>query len=323
MLERVLLTGASGFVGQPLLRALLDRGLQVDAVTRSPHPPRIAGVTWHQVDLLDLNAQTALLEQLRPTHLVHAAWYVEHGVFWHADANDDWLAASKHLSDVFVTTGGQRLLGVGTCAEYAAFDTNDETPWPETRRLASSTPYGRAKLALFEHLQSLTATHPQVQTAWARLFMLFGPGEQAPRLVPSVLNALSAGEPALCGSGRPVRDFVSTWWAAQAMAALLCSDVTGAVNVCSGQGVRTGDVSRQLARLLGREDLLKWGARPDPLHDIPVMVGDPHRLRTEVGFTDAFDLVNDLQRLVAAHKKPMDTQGTKAITNSASSKAPR
>ena len=61
----------------------------------------------------------ALLREVRPTLLIHAAWFVEHGRFWTAPENQDWLEASDRLARAFVEGGGRRILGVGSCAEYA------------------------------------------------------------------------------------------------------------------------------------------------------------------------------------------------------------
>ena len=96
MAERVLVTGASGFVGRMVLAPLAGRGFEVHAVSRRPPA---GGATWHQADLLDGAEQHRLLRDIRPTLLVHAAWYVEHGRFWTAPENADWLEASAALAD--------------------------------------------------------------------------------------------------------------------------------------------------------------------------------------------------------------------------------
>src|SRR5882672_1848487 len=127
-----LLTGASGFVGRPALTALMARGFRVHAVSRLIPSEIPAGVAWHKTDLLDLAQRRSLMEKVRPSHLLHLAWYVEHGRFWTAPENDEWVAASLDLMRLFTEEGGRRIVFTGSCAEYD-WSGDTSAPWRETR----------------------------------------------------------------------------------------------------------------------------------------------------------------------------------------------
>lgn len=286
MAERVLLTGATGFVGRALVAPLAARGFDVHAVAHRAAPAGGAA-TWHQADLLDAAAARRLVADVRPALLVHAAWHVEHGRFWTAPENAAWLEASTALAAAFAEGGGRRILGIGTCAEYADVAEGDGEPWPETRQVAPATPYGRAKAALASRLAAMQARHARLGCAWARLFHLFGPGEAPGRLVPSVMRALAERRVAECASGTPVRDFADTGHVGRALAAVAGSGVTGAVNVASGEGRSVRELVAAIGRLVGRPDLLRFGARPDPAGEVPFMVACVRRLRSEAGFVEA------------------------------------
>ena len=95
-MKRVLLTGATGFVGRHCLQPLLERGYEVHALTSRPVPTTEQdGVHWH---LLDLLAPRPLsLEQIQPTHLLHLAWYAVPGKYWTSPENVRWVEASLAL----------------------------------------------------------------------------------------------------------------------------------------------------------------------------------------------------------------------------------
>ncbi|NOG68763.1 NAD(P)-dependent oxidoreductase [Roseicella sp. DB1501] len=294
MAERLLLTGASGFVGRQMLAPLAARGVELHAVARRPGP---GDAVWHAADLRDDAAMRALLRDIRPAILVHAAWELTPGRFWTAPGNADWLDLSVALGEAFAASGGRRMLGLGSCAEYDWAGEGAE-PWRETRPIAPATPYGRAKAALATRWAAL-GERRGVSVAWGRLFHLFGAGEHPGRLVPSVLGALRRGEPVALGSGRPVRDFTDTAPIGRALAALAASAVTGPVNIASGEPVAIRALAERLGRLAGRPELLRFGALPDRTGEPPAMVAAVERLRREVGWTERPCLAQDLARLVA------------------------
>jgi nucleoside-diphosphate-sugar epimerase len=97
-----------------------------------------------------------------------------------------------------------------------------------------------------------------------------------------------------------VRDFASTRFVGQALAALTLSGVTGPVNVASGQGRAIADVARCLGHASGRPELVRLGVLPDRPNEVPHMVADVKRLRREVGFTAPPRVEADLRALLAA-----------------------
>lgn len=294
MAERALVTGATGFVGRALLAPLVARGFAVHGLARGAGPA-VPGVIWHAADLLDAAAARRVVAEVRPALLIHAAWYVEHGKFWTAPENAEWLDASTALVAHAAEAGARRIIGIGSCAEYADRAAGDGLPWPETRPIAPATPYGQAKAALAARL---AAREGQVSTAWVRLFHLFGPGEASGRLVPSVLAALREGREAECASGRPVRDFASTGFVGRGVAALAASAVTGPVNIASGEGWPIRALVERLGALAGRADLLRFGRIPDRPGEVPYMVADTGRLRREVGFGEVMDLGREVAALL-------------------------
>lgn len=296
MPERVLVTGASGFIGQHMPALLRARGFETHITARGTLPETV-GITTHGVDLLRQDEAQRLIKDLRPAIIIHTAWYVAHGRFWTAPENTDWLEASTALAAYAAEAGTRRFVGLGTCAEYATEAGEDAYPWPETRPIAPATPYGEAKAALARRLKEMAEARARFSFAWARLFHLFGPGENPARLVPSIMLALREGREAQCSSGRPVRDFISTQNAAAAITALATSQVTGPVNIGSGAPISIAAMARLIAHISGRPYLLRLGALPDRPNESPYMVAHTGRLRREVGFTAPVSLAAELRNL--------------------------
>jgi nucleoside-diphosphate-sugar epimerase len=295
-MSRVLVTGASGFVGLPLLRELAAQGGEVHALSRASQPPALEGVSWHRLDLGDGPALAALLDELRPERLVHAAWYVEHGHFWAAPENVPWVEYSLRLLRAFVAAGGRRAVMLGTCAEYdwsAVTGPLSERDSP----LGPASLYGVAKDSL-RRLALAYAESEGVELAWARLFFQYGPREAPARLVASVIRSLLAGERAETASGTQRRDFLHIDDVAAAIAALLASGVVGAVNIGSGEALRQSELAETIAQLIGRPDLLLLGALPDRPGEPDLLVADTTRLREEVGFRPRIGLQQGLRATV-------------------------
>lgn len=164
--------------------------------------------------------------------------------------------------------GVQRFIGVGSCSEYdVSFGyLSIDTP------LNPTTPYAKAKVSTFLALSKLLPLR-NIEFAWARLFYLYGEGEDARRLVPYLRARLSAGEPADLTSGSQIRDYLDVADAGAQIAALGLSEVCGAVNICSGHPLTIRELAEQIADEYGRRDLLRFGVRADNQFDPPCVVG--------------------------------------------------
>jgi nucleoside-diphosphate-sugar epimerase len=289
--ERVLLTGASGFVGRHTIGPLLDLGYEVHAVGRLPVHER---ATWHRADLLDQTARRLLVAEVRPAALLHCAWVTQHGAFWTSPANLDWVAASLDLARVAAAQGVRRMLVTGSCAEYD-WETPPARPWRESDRCRPATLYGIAKHGLHAILAPFAAASG-IGLIWARLFHLYGPHDAPGRLVPSLLRALRDGVRVETGPGKTVRDLLHVADAGRALAALLAHPEAGAFNVASGMPVSIGEVARIAARFVGRPELLAIGARPATVGEPATMCADVTRLRV-TGFAPAIGLEEGLAAL--------------------------
>jgi nucleoside-diphosphate-sugar epimerase len=305
-MNKVLVTGGTGFIGRYAILPLLARGYEVHVTSRHAH----ADVTTHHVDLLDLNAHEDLINHVRPSHLLHAAWYTENGKFWNAIDNISWLQATISLASAFYKAGGKRLLGLGTCAEY---DWSSELCVENVTPEVPSSLYGKTKRSAYECLTELSAFY-QAEFAWARIFFPYGPGEPVKRLIPYVITHLLRDEDALCTHGNQLRDFMHVSDMGDALAAILDANIHGAVNVGSGVPVSIREVVMQIAHLLGKENRIKLGMVAEPLHSPAKILASVNRLQDELKWSAKLSLHDGLSQTIAWWQETERARLTRGVT---------
>lgn len=272
MKKRVLITGATGFVGRQVLSSLYKADVDLVLVTRVgsklPLPLSSEAEIVFTKDLFKKSADWWANICQDVDVVIHTAWYTEPTIYLQSPKNSDCLAGTLQLASGCIMAGVQRFIGVGSCSEYdVSFGyLSIDTP------LNPTTPYAKAKVSTFLALSKLLPLR-NIEFAWARLFYLYGEGEDARRLVPYLRARLSAGEPADLTSGSQIRDYLDVADAGAQIAALGLSEVCGAVNICSGHPLTIRELAEQIADEYGRRDLLRFGVRADNQFDPPCVVG--------------------------------------------------
>ena len=301
-MKRVLLTGATGFIGSHCIAPLIERGYEVNAVTSREPGEGFPGVRWHRCNLLDVDATAALLRTVRPSHLLHLAWYVVPGKLISAPENYDWFHASFGLVRKFCAEGGAKVVSSGSSYEYDwKYGYCSELTTPRN----PDTVYGVCKNALYEVLKAMAESF-SVKFSWGRVFFLYGPREHPNRLVSSIIRALLRGEPAKTSHGRQIRDYLHVQDVADGLVALLDSDVVGPVNIGSGIPVALREIIQTIGRMLAREDLVQIGAVPARANDAPLVVADVRRLTEELQWRQRMDIVSGLEQTIDWWKRHTD-----------------
>ncbi|WP_320007350.1 NAD(P)-dependent oxidoreductase [Maridesulfovibrio sp.] len=231
---RILVTGASGFIGNYVVREIIAQGHEVIATTRNienlSQRDWVADVSCKKLDLVDL--PEGIFSYLgSPERIIHLAWG---GL---PNYND-----SIHTGQIFrenfefckkmVEQGAKHLLVAGTCFEYGL----TEGSLPVSTPPAPVTEYGRGKNMLREALEGIFKDKA-VLFQWARLFYIYGEGQSPNSLYSQVRKAVADGDKVFnMSKGDQVRDFLSVEQVAKKIVTLaLHSEESGIFNICSGK----------------------------------------------------------------------------------------
>ena len=290
---RVLLTGASGFLGRHVLDSLRRQGIETVMLGRR-RATDSDFADFIEADLLSTQDPAEWIRQARASHLLHLAWFAEHGEYWTSPLNQRWVEATTRLVEAFCAGGGQQVVAAGTCAEY---DWSEGYCREEGTALNPATVYGKSKDAARRLAMDVCARH-QLPCAWGRVFIPFGAGENVQRLIPSLIAAFRGTRAAFGVNARAYRDFLHASDVAAGFLALLHSGASGAYNISSGQPVQLCDLVCELARLLE--------ADPQPVLELAgersgeplLLVGENLKLRT-LGWTPALSLEQGLQQTLS------------------------
>lgn len=285
---RVLVTGATGFVGFAVASTLVERGHQVAGLTRSPSAPLPAGVARHLGDVHDLRSVSAAMDGVAGVcHLAALARVRESRAsplpYWRTNVGGSMaILEAAQRADT-----GIKIVLASTASVYS-----ERAPQPltETAELAPGNPYARTKLAADHAAADLAATGA-IGAVSLRTFNVAGAHDghgdgDLTRLIPKILAVRAGVAPELVvnGDGSAVRDFVHVTDMAVAFALALeaCEPGTwSAYNVGSGRRSTIRDVVEAAESVTGGEVPRRHASAAD---EPPALLADSSGITSELGW---------------------------------------
>lgn len=264
---KIFLTGSTGFIGRHIASSL-----------RADSSIELLSPNSNELNLLDAVAVEKFVQSYQPEILIHTAWFTSHGAFWDAPENYEWYKASCYLFDLFYKYGGDRVLSLGTCAEYCwkeptyLFHEND--------KLDPATKYGFYKAKCMKKLEALSNSY-NASFSWARIFYLFGAGENSRKLVPSIINSQLSQNTIACGMSSTTRDFSDVRSVGSLLAKIATNRQIGPINVASGIGTSIKQIECIVREVTGGNSLIGYATQPNnqPLR----IVADVSMLKSVLG----------------------------------------
>lgn len=299
--ERVAIAGATGFIGRIVAQRLEQLGATVTLLTH-----RTGTSSGRDSVIITEPSGAALADALRSRQIGHVINLAGYGVDPKARDLQTALRVNVELAallaEAAAAAGVKSFVHVGSNSEYA--DQRSSQPVEETASLETGRIYGASKAAGSLMVQAVAAS-TGLPAVVARLFNVYGPGEAAWRLLPSLHAALRGKRRVALSPGTQVRDFLHVDDAADGLIALAAAAAMGhrepVVNLCSGQGVSVRTFAEACARAIDADGtLLGFGDLPMRPDDIAHLVGSTVKLHSATTWRPRYTLDEGLARSIRA-----------------------
>ena len=280
---KVLVTGATGFIGRYVVPILLKHELEV--VTTSRDEKKARQFDWYnKTEYKSCNIYNNDIDFFRffgdPEMIIHLAWegLPNYKSPFHVDRN---LPANCHFLKNFLDGGVKKMVVAGTCYEYGiqcGCLTENIATMPVTQ-------YGLAKDTLRKYLEMLIPEY-SVSFNWVRLFYMYGEGQNENSLIPQLKDAISSGDTIFnMSGGEQLRDYLNV----ETVAEFICriafqTEVNGILNCCSGKPISIRKLVETFVSEMNSDITLNTGYYPYPDYEPLAFWGDVSRLR-EIGDT--------------------------------------
>ena len=308
---KVLVTGATGFIGSHLVRRLLADGFEVHALTSSVSsltPFRLVDVrdriTLHEGSLSDRSAMDALVQSARPSHVFHLGAYTHVGKSWQRvdECIQVNVQGTANLLEALEGSGYRRFVNIGTSEIYGAV----ASPFQEDMAVRPVSPYAASKHAA----ESLCRVFHQGR-GWPivmiRPFNAYGPAQTPDRVIPEIIIRALLGQDLLMTQGRQTREFNFVEDLVDGMVrAAAVEGIEGELfNLGCGEDVSMREVATTVLDLMGNPVVARFGALPDRPTEIWEMRSDSTRARRVLGWTPNHTLAEGLEKTIAWYRKEL------------------
>ncbi|WP_163339288.1 NAD(P)-dependent oxidoreductase [Desulfopila sp. IMCC35008] len=280
---KVLVTGATGFIGSKVVDELLQRRIDVVTSSRSDYIEKSIswfGKTIHIFhDIHDKKTENLFEKFLQPDCIIHLAWSDLNNYF--ADSHlSTQLPIHKEFLLNLVKNGASQIVGAGTCFEYGLA----EGKLSEETRTSPVTPYGESKVKLHHYLKGLTREF-NLTYQWLRYFYMYGEGQNTASLIPLLEIAIKRGMKTFdMSGGKQERDFLPVEKIAHyTVGVSLQKIVTGAINICSGKPISVSKFVENYLKKVGSNIELNLGCYSYPDYEPMSFWGDSQKLQRAIG----------------------------------------
>jgi len=304
--RKVLVTGASGFIGSPLTAELVRIGAQVTAVTRGGQGSGSGHVRWVEGNLEDLTITREIINQEKPELVFHMAAHAwgSQDLSLVAATFYGCLATTVNVLIATAETGCSRIVLPGSLEEPLELGGTPNSPYSAAK--FASNMYGK----MFHKLYGMEV----VQT---RIFMTYGPGQDCRKVIPFFITSLLCRAPLCVQSPDRIIDWI---YIDDVVSGILAASSGSQmsdhpVEIGSGIGVSIGEVAEKLCRMLDTDSSMIFDEMPRRVEEI-VRVADADATYLRTGWRAKIPLEVGLLRTIEWYKEKFQANpGEKTLTS--------
>jgi nucleoside-diphosphate-sugar epimerase len=313
---RVLVTGATGFIGSHLCRRLLDGGAEVHALTStvsSVYPVRLVDIrdriTLHGGNLNDSGAMDSVVERADPSVVFHLGAYTHVGKSW--ERVDECIQTNIHgsvnLLQALARSSYERFVYTSTSEVYG----DVAVPFQEDAVVDPLSPYSVSKYAGERFCRMLHRGR-----GWpivvVRPFNAYGPAQSPDRVIPEIIVKALRGERLAMTEGHQTREFNYVDDLADGFVrAATVSGIEGEVfNIGGGEELSMRDLATTILTLMGDPIVAEFGALPERPTEIWSMRADVTKATKVLGLSPARPLRDGLEQTIAWYRRELEQSGS-------------
>ena len=253
---KILITGASGFIGSWVARKLAAENEVIALIRIESSTYRLDGL--HNITILRTNEKNwaSEVEKIHPDVLVLADWWGVENQFRNDEKQFTNVERFKLIVDSAITSGVRQVIGIGSQAELGpvknkVYETQPDNP---------TTFYGQAKVEARKYL--LEKNSSNTSTSWVRVFSTYGPLDTGDWLIPNTVKALLGKKVMDLTEGEQEWSYLYISDLADAVLTCVSHRLVGIINCGNPESVTIRSVVLKIAELLNGGDLLNFGAIP-------------------------------------------------------------
>lgn len=294
MPSKVLLTGATGFIGQHLVKRFLSSDCEVSAIVHPDESPFLSSdVKQICCDITDSVGVASILHNISPDILVHLAaiGVTNPGLSFHESCNTNVQGVINILEASRTTPSLHRLVLAGSSFEYGARKSDDD--------MDPFNAYSASKVAAWAYARAAYNAW-NLPIVWIRPFQVYGPGQPAMTLIPATIQAAISGQDFHMTAGAQQRDFIYVDDVIDGLIAILMTEnIEGrTIDIGTGQLTPLLKVVSTIWDLTRAQGSIQAGALPYRAGEVPAIAANVQRTRLLTNWESIVPLQQGLQRTI-------------------------
>jgi len=320
-MEKILLTGASGFIGQQLEKKLLETHSEIHEIHdieryvtgRYNHYQNLKEdakeVSKHYVDLKDYHAVKTLVKELDPSYIIHLAAIspVAYSYQNYLEVTEVNYSASINLAEAARRTGNlKQFIFAGTSEEYGMAILDKKQMLTEASERKPNSPYAVAKVATDMYLQYMGMAYDFPYTV-LRPFNTYGRTDNNHFFIERTITQMLDGNSVRLGDPDAVRDWIYVEDHVDGYMKVLGNKkaIKQTIQLCTGKGYTTKETAELIAEMTNYKGNIEWNSTPKRPLDAKVLIGDNSKAKELLGWEPKYTLDQGLERTIAFWKEKL------------------